>query len=137
MLKLQDTGNVERKVLTMAILKAVSFGKMNEIIMVEMSPYELQSKKVSLSDLVNIVIDSELTEEEKTVIKSKYYNNMKLSVIGRKNNISDVYRVHSEAISKLYTSLKYVVLYNVGNVGKFDECFFNLISAITEKERNE
>lgn len=121
----------------MAILKAVSFGKMNEIIMVEMSPYELQSKKVSLSDLVNIVIDSELTEEEKTVIKSKYYNNMKLSVIGRKNNISDVYRVHSEAISKLYTSLKYVVLYNVGNVGKFDECFFNLISAITEKERNE
>ncbi len=117
------------------MLKAVSYGNLNEIIMIEMSLYELQSKKVSLSDLVNIVIDSELTEAEKNIIKSKYYDNMKLSVIGRKNNISDVYRVHREAISKLYTSLKYVVLYNVGSVGEFDECFFNLISAIAVAEK--
>ena len=104
--------------------KVVSFGEMDKIKMVELSPYELQSKKVSLSELVNIVIDSELTEEEKTVIKSKYYDNMKLSVIGRQNNIPNVRKVHSKALSKLYTSLKYVVLYNVGSVGEFDECFF-------------
>lgn len=119
----------------MAMPKAVSCGKMDEIRMFEMQPYELQSKKVSLSDLVNIVIDSELTEKEKVVIRSKYYDNMKLSVIGKKNKISNVYKVHSEAIIKLYNSLKYVVLYNIGSVGEFDECFFNLISAIAVTEK--
>lgn len=97
--------------------------------------YAHASQEVSLSELLDIVIESELTDSEKIIIRGKYYDNQKLSVISRVNNISNVYKVHDSAIAKLYSSLKYVVLFNVGAVGKFDDAFFKLVSVIAEKER--
>lgn len=101
-------------------------------------PYELnQQKKISLSDLVNMVIDTELTEVEKIVIRKKYFEGLKCSEIKRTLKISNVYKVHDTALQKIYISLKYVIFYNIESVGTFDETFFRLVSAVAEKERTE
>jgi DNA-directed RNA polymerase specialized sigma subunit len=99
------------------------------------SPYTMNHQsKISLSDLVNVVIESELNEKEKTVITKRYFEGMKLNKIKSQFHISNVYDVHKSALDKIYTSLKYVLLYNIGNVGKFDEAYFRLVSDISVRE---
>ncbi len=104
----------------------------------EDAPYELnQQAKISLTDLVNVVINSELNEKEKTVIRKKYFEGIKLNKIKSQFHISNVYDIHKSALNKIYISLKYVLLYNIGNVGEFNEAFFRLVSNIAVKENEE
>lgn len=65
-------------------------------------------------DVLEAVITNELTETEQTVIKLHWYKGMSLSQIGSIFGLprENVRRISERAKNKIYTCMKYIILYD-------------------------
>lgn len=95
--------------------------------------------KLALNKVLAAVIENELDCEEKCVIRLYWFSRMKISQISLmlNQNREHVRRTLKRAEQKIYTSLKYVVLFD-NLVGKDDnipkEFHFKIVSCIDGKE---
>lgn len=82
----------------------------------------IKNKKKNLFKTVQSVIENELDETEKYIIKLYYYDGLDTATISKKCNIarSSVYRNIKSALGKIENSVKYIFLY---------EDYFSTLSA--------
>ena len=95
--------------------------------------YLVYNKKKRLLDVVQKVMQNELTDEERRLAIDYWSGNFSLGEISLRNNItrSSIYR-HIDVIkNKLETSLKYVLIYDADALPKSTN---ELISFIKEKQ---
>jgi DNA-directed RNA polymerase specialized sigma subunit len=98
-----------------------------------------QAAKLAVSKVLAAVIKNELTDNERTVIQLHWFEGYKNSLIAEMLNVSPkkVRSVLKAAETKIYESMKYVVLYD-NLVGCDDELpadfHFKIISCINGKE---
>lgn len=95
--------------------------------------------KLALSDALAAVINNELTETERITVQKYWFDGEKISHIAAFSGISAdaVRKSLKRAQKKIYTSLKYVVLYNsiIGSNDKLPENFgFKIVRCIDGKE---
>lgn len=95
--------------------------------------------KLVLNKVLAAVIENELTCEEKCVIRLYWFSRLKISQIALmlNQNKEHIRRTLKRAEHKIYTSLKYVVLFDnlVGTDDNIPENFhFKIVSCIDGKE---
>ena len=95
--------------------------------------------KITAQDALAAVIENELTEAEKDAVRLYWFSKMKISKIAEKRGVSYDYvrRLLKRAEKKIYTSLKYVVLYNYmicGSTRLPSDFHFKIIDCIDGRE---
>lgn len=95
--------------------------------------YLVYNKKKRLLDVVNKVMQNELTEAERKLAKDYWSGELSLGEISKRNNItrSSIYRHIDSIKEKLETSLKYVLIYDADALPKSTN---ELMSFIKEKQ---
>lgn len=98
-----------------------------------------EAGRLAIEDALAAVINNELTQTEKSVIKLYWFEKQKISRIAALSGVSDdsVRKSLKRAQKKIYTCLKYVVLYNslIGSEDKLPENFgFKIIRCVDGKE---
>ncbi len=95
--------------------------------------YLVYNKKKRLLDVVNKVMQNELTEAERKLAKDYWSGEFSLGEISKRNNItrSSIYRHIDSIKEKLETSLKYVLIYDADALPKSTN---ELMSFIKEKQ---
>lgn len=108
--------------------------------------YAWRKRRVDLASLLEIAIEEELTDREKSVIKDLFYNEMTVTQLARRDDVSTsaVSLVACTAKEKLKKALRYVVMYqndfaDAGLTAPFvaDAVTVSVASNITEGEINE
>ena len=94
---------------------------------------------LAVSDVLAAVINNELSDTERTAVQRYWFSGERISRIAASAGISDdaVRKSLKRAHKKIYTSLKYVVLYNsvIGSEDKLPEDFgFKIIRKTDGKE---
>lgn len=98
-----------------------------------------EAGKIATYDVLDAVIENELTPSERDAVRMYWFKNMKISKIAELSGTTYDYirRVLKRAEKKIYTSLKYVVLHDYMICGKTDapENFhFKIINCVDGRE---
>ena len=98
-----------------------------------------EAAKRATDDILAAVIENELTETERDAVKMYWFNNMKASAIAALCGTSaqNVRRIVKRAEKKIYTSMKYVVMYNFIVSGRDElpkDFHFKIINCVNGKE---
>lgn len=99
------------------------------------SPFEyaLRKRNIDLSELLDKAIENELSDNEKSVIKDIYYDNMSSAGVAEKRGISrsTVNATRLRAEKKLYSVLRYVKMYQQDFIGKGCDDLLSQIAPVT------
>ncbi len=96
------------------------------------------NKRKRLLDIVQKVIQNELTEEERKLAIDYWNNGYSLGEISRKNNVnrSMVYRQIAHVKDKIEASLKYVLIYDASNLPQSANELMDFIKEKQFEKRN-
>lgn len=75
--------------------------------------YAWRKRDVDMALLLELAIENELTENEKNIVRDKWYNSLSVSQIARNRGVTlnAVRHTSDRALAKLENALKYVVFY--------------------------
>ena len=79
-----------------------------------------RAAKIATTDVLSAIISNELTQTEKTAVNLYWFRNMHLSEIAQLSGVSitSIRKTLDRAEKKIYTIMKYIVLYNEMTDGK-------------------